>query len=70
MLARRVVSAEEFRCSLIASPHVSGFILVGGLANPFFLNEAESSSLALRLADLPARGFDAPDFPSRRPPAT
>ena len=35
-----------------------------------FLNEAESSSLALRLADLPKRGFDASGFPSRRPPAT
>jgi hypothetical protein len=33
-------------------------------------NEAESGSLPLRLTSPPARGFDAPGFPSRRSPAS
>src|SRR5450432_4390347 len=41
------------RCLPVASPPVSGFILVGGLATFVFPNEAESGSLALRLACSP-----------------
>ena len=47
-----------------ASRTVSGFILVGGLADPYFHNEAESSSLALRLASSSTRGFSLSGFPS------
>src|SRR6266478_8754923 len=39
-------------CLLIASPPVSGFILFGGLATSTQRHEAESGSLALRLAGL------------------
>jgi hypothetical protein len=41
------------RCLPVASPPVSGFILVGGLTTFHFPNEAESGSLALRLACSP-----------------
>src|ERR1017187_2502684 len=39
-------------CLLIASPPISGFILSGGLATSTWRHEAESGSLALRLAGL------------------
>src|SRR5664280_2373266 len=39
-------------CLLIASPPVSGFIIFGRLATSTLRNEAESGSLALRLAGL------------------
>jgi hypothetical protein len=37
-------------CLLIASPPVSGFIILGRLATSTLRHEAESGSLALRLA--------------------
>src|SRR6266404_5472263 len=51
----RIVSNHPGRsdeCLLIASPPVSGFILFGGLATSTQRHEAESGSLALRLAGL------------------
>ena len=46
--------ARRLRSS-VASPTMAGFVLSGRLATPTLCNEAESSSIALRLAGSPRR---------------